>query len=59
MKDSSHESRPGVEGDDMTELVHQYICMMLIVYTWYRSFIVAFKETRLYFNGDGKGLVEN
>lgn len=34
---SSQESSPGVEGDDMTELVHQYICMMLLVYTLYSS----------------------
>lgn len=33
-----HETRPGMEGnDDTTELAHQYICLMLIVYTLYSS----------------------
>lgn len=36
--DSSRESRPGVERDDTIEPVHQYMCMMLIVYTLYISF---------------------
>ena len=38
LKDSSHESRPGVERDDTIGPVHQYMCMMLIVYTLYISF---------------------